>query len=405
MTDLYITGPDAKKLLADTSTNSYGSFGAGVAKQYLAVNRDGYVIGDDILFGLSDDEFALVGEKPAINWIQYQAEIGDYNVSFSRDEGLTYTGIVGETPKRFFRYEIEGPNTQKILEAAAGKQLDRVKFFKLADLELGGKTVHALGHTMAAAPGDENTGVELFGPEEEHEHFLQTILEAGEEHGLKRAGTLAYRTTASESGWIPNPLPAIFGDDEEMTRYREWLVDDTAENYWGSFGLRGSFYSENIEDYYMTPWDLGYGHMIKYDHDFIGREALEKMASGPKGTKVWLEWNHDDTARVLADAELDQEDRPRLLPTPATLENYDEILVDGSAVGFTRFHAYNINVPGWVSMAAIDENLAEDGTEVEIVWGDHDNGEGNPYVPNHVRTQIRATVRNQPPKHRTDKLP
>ena len=38
-------------------------------------------------------------------------------------------------------------------------------------------------------------------------------------------------------------------------------------------------YSDSIEDYYLTPWDLGYGAFVKFDHDFIGREALEKMAA------------------------------------------------------------------------------------------------------------------------------
>src|SRR5699024_7869812 len=116
---------------------------------------------------------------------------------------------------------------------------------------------------------------------------------------------------------------------EEMRRYREWLPDDTAENVLGAFGLLGSFHSTKIEDYYMTPWDLGYGHMVKFDHDFIGREALEQMAAEPHGKKVWLVWNLEDTARVLADSELNQLNRPRLLPTPASLEYYDEVRIDG----------------------------------------------------------------------------
>ena len=41
--------------------------------------------------------------------------------------------------------------------------------------------------------------------------------------------------------------------------------------------IGGSFVSDNIEDYYMTPYELGYGPFVKFDHDFIGREALEKM--------------------------------------------------------------------------------------------------------------------------------
>ena len=51
------------------------------------------------------------------------------------------------------------------------------------------------------------------------------------------------------------------------------------ESYEAKASIGGSFVSANIEDYYLTPWDLGYGHFVKFDHDFIGREALEKMAA------------------------------------------------------------------------------------------------------------------------------
>lgn len=191
MTDLYVSGPDALKLLSDTSTNSYANFGEGRAKQYLAVNAQGHVIGDEILFALPGGVYVVVGEPPAINWLQYQARIGGYDVTFERYEGLTATGEKGSTTKRIYRYEIQGPNTQKILDKAAGTKVERVKFFGLTELTLGGLNVWALGHTMAAAPGAENTGLELFGPEEEHEAFLEMILEAGKEFGLVRGGGIS----------------------------------------------------------------------------------------------------------------------------------------------------------------------------------------------------------------------
>jgi syringate O-demethylase len=58
-----------------------------------------------------------------------------------------------------------------------------------------------------------------------------------------------------------------------MKAYRQWLPADCYE---ARASIGGSFNSTNIEDYYLTPWDLGYGPHVKFDHDFIGREALEK---------------------------------------------------------------------------------------------------------------------------------
>lgn len=81
-------------------------------------------------------------------------------------------------------------------------------------------------------------------------------------------------------------MPALFTDS--MKAYRESLPADSFE---ANASLGGSFYSDNVEDYYQTPWDLGYGMHVKFDHDFIGREALEKKADQPHRQKVWLVWN------------------------------------------------------------------------------------------------------------------
>ena len=84
----------------------------------------------------------------------------------------------------------------------------------------------------------------------------------------------AYSSNTLESGWIPSPLPAIYTGDEpegvSRVAARHWLRSQCV--------ARRQLRLDNIEDYYVTPWDLGYGGFMKFDHDFIGREALEKMA-------------------------------------------------------------------------------------------------------------------------------
>ena len=68
-----------------------------------------------------------------------------------------------------------------------------------------------------------------------------------------------------------------------LKEYREWLP---ATGYEGTASVGGSLDSPDIEDFYFTPWDLGYGGYVKFDHDFIGREALEGMAdddASPEG--------------------------------------------------------------------------------------------------------------------------
>ena len=71
-------------------------------------------------------------------------------------------------------------------------------------------------------------------------------------------------------GWpIPCPASTLA---KGRRPFEKWLDPDTWEAH---SVLAGSFVSDDIEDYYVRPWELGYGRLIKFDHDFIGREALE----------------------------------------------------------------------------------------------------------------------------------
>ena len=50
----------------------------------------------------------------------------------------------------------------------------------------------------------------------------------------------------------------------------------------------------------MTPFDAGMGNLVKFNHDFIGREALEKIAANPRRDVCVLEWNSEDVGKVFA---------------------------------------------------------------------------------------------------------
>src|SRR5687768_3014666 len=64
MTDMYVEGPDAPKLLERLGVNTFKNFGPDKAKQYVPVTPDGYVIGDVVLFHLEQNRFNLVGRPP-----------------------------------------------------------------------------------------------------------------------------------------------------------------------------------------------------------------------------------------------------------------------------------------------------------------------------------------------------
>src|ERR1700677_3585399 len=80
MANLYIKGPDALKLISYIGFNTFKNFPTNMAKQLVPVTYDGYVIGDGILFHLEEDVYEFVGRAPSVNWIQFHAETGDWNV-------------------------------------------------------------------------------------------------------------------------------------------------------------------------------------------------------------------------------------------------------------------------------------------------------------------------------------
>jgi glycine cleavage system aminomethyltransferase T len=390
MFDIYFKGPDVKKLFSDLGVNSFTGFGRNKAKQFVACNDDGLIIADGILFGMEDDEYNLVGTPVASHWVQFHAETGDYDVEVTRDEASVFN--TGERLQ--FRFQLNGPLTQKIVEKASGGPLDPIGFFRMGEFDIAGVGVRALNHTMVGEPGVETTGLEITGPVAKGPAVKEALLRAGEEFGLRLGGSQAYTSTTVESGWIPMPIPAIY-TGEAMRPYREWL---SGTGFEANMAMGGSFDSDDIEDYYTTPWDLGYGRTIKFDHDFLGRAALEALADEPHRRKVWLRWDDDDVAKTMANSLFGT---PRTkymhLPSPVfSVTPYDKVIIGDRLVGISNWQAYTTNVGSMSSIAMIDEADAVDGTEVTVIWGEPDGGSAKPLVERHTQTNIRATLSTTP---------
>jgi vanillate/3-O-methylgallate O-demethylase len=385
MTDLYIEGPDALKLLSDLGINSYKNFRVDQAKQFVACNHNGYVIGDAILFYLDENKFNLVGRPPAHNWVQYNLETGGYKASAERDE----RSAVNQGRRRVFRYQVQGPHALRVMEKATGKPAPDIRFFHMDVFSIAGRRVRALRHGMVGQPGWE-----LFGPWEDGDAVRDAIMSAGQEYGIRQVGSRAYPTTCLESGWVPSPLPAIYVG-EEMKGYRRWL---STKSYEATASLGGSFYSDDITDYYLTPYELGYGSFVKFDHDFIGRAALEKMTDVQRRKKVTLVWNGEDIARVFGSL-FHAGDISKYIDLP--LANYstlpfDKVLKDGQTIGVSTYTGYTYNERAMISLAIVDSKHSEPGAEVTLVWGEEGRGSSKPTVERHKQVEIRATVAAAP---------
>jgi glycine cleavage system aminomethyltransferase T len=382
MAELMVEGPGALALLTRLGVNTFANFAPGKAKQFVPCTPAGHVIGDVILFALDEQRYNLVGRAPALNWVTYHAQTGDEDVTVTFDQR---TALRTDGVRRHYRFQVQGPNAMAVIEKALGHAPEELKFFNMRTETIAGVEVCALRHGMAGQPGWE-----LFGPWDEGDAVHEALVSAGEDLGLTLVGGRAYGSNAIESGWIPSPLPAVYTGDE-LKAYREWLP---ATGYEGSASVGGSFLSADIEDYYLTPWDLGYGHLVKFDHDFVGRAALEEMADGEHRTKVTLVLDDDDVARTIATM-LQSTGRAKFIEWPNavySMHPYDDVTVGGESVGVSTWICYSANEAKLLTLAILDAEHAEPGTEVTLVWGEEGGGTAKPTVEEHVQTEIRAVV-------------
>jgi len=391
MAEITLTGPDALKLCSHATINSFTNFVPGKAKQMIPVSHDGFVIGDGILFYLAENELLFVGRAPTVNWLQFHAETGGYDVAVFRDDRSPSQPNGRAVTRRHFRYQVQGPKAAPVLEKLNGGSLPDIRFFHFDWINVAGHRTRALRHGMAGEPG-----LELFGPYELRDEIRGAILEAGKDVGIVAVGSRTYASNTLESGWIPSPLPAVYTGDL-MRRYREWLP---ASGYEGTGSLGGSFVSSNIEDYYLTPYELGYGPFVKFDHEFFGREALERRVrdARPHRRKVTFEWNGDDLGRILASLS-DRENLPcKFFDLPIAnyaSSSYDKVMLDDRLVGLSMFTGYSHNDRCGLSLGVLDSDI-ELGSELTLVWGEENGGTKKPTVERHRQCEVRVKVAPAP---------
>lgn len=373
MSDLFIEGPDARRLLMEVSANNYENFVVGQAKQFVPVTQQGLLITDGVLMRSGEESYVLSGVPAAQNWVAYHAKKGGYDVSWSFDPD---SGVRKEGGPKLFRYQIQGPQALDLVARAFGGPLPQTKFFHSTPVTLAGRSFRAFRHGMAG-----QAGYEFIGDWEDGAAVKDALMKAGEAFGLVHVGGKAYFTNGIESGWIPTPTPAIYSAPE-LEEYRRSI---SLFSFEGQKPLHGSYFSENIEDYYTSPFELGYGKSIAFNHDFIGRDALEKAREGVHRRKVTLVFDLDDVKRVMGE-------------DPGYVLSYARYRIEGSGgalAGMTFYTGFIDPVGTVLALSLVDERYAEPGTQVEVLWGEHP-GPGTPADADLGFPRIRATVAPSP---------
>jgi len=393
MDEVIVEGPQATEFLSYHGINSFKNFELNRAKHFVPVTPNGHVIGDHIIFREREDKYVLVGRAPTSNWLMFCAANGKWNIRIRHDPRSTSRPEGERVIREHYRFQIQGPLAPKIFEQMNGGPIPDIKFFHVDWINIGSKKVQALRHGMSGAPG-----LEVWGPYADKHYIQSVILEAAAQVGvdLVQCGSRAYSTNTLESGWIPSPLPGIYTGDGIMSEYRDWLG---ADMYEAAGAIGGSYVSENIEDYYVNPFELGYDFYIGWKKDdFIGKSALEAIkATGAKRKKVTFEWNRDDVLRVIASAFEDGTPYKWIdFPQPNYASSSADMVLDaeGQMVGMSMFNGYSWNERSMLSLGVVNSDVAV-GDVLTLKWGEPDDTEKTS-TELHKQAEIRVRVAPTP---------
>lgn len=371
MDEVIVEGPQATEFLSHHAINSFANFELNRAKHYVPVTPNGHVIGDHIIFREHENKYILVGRAPTSNWLMFCAAQGQWNVRLRYDPRSPSRPEGERVIREHYRFQIQGPLAPKIFEEMNGGPIPDIKFFHVDWINIGSKKVQALRHGMSGAPG-----LEIWGPYADKHYIQSVILDSAQKAGvdLVQCGSRAYSTNTLESGWIPSPLPGIYTGGGLLEEYRNWLG---ADMYEAAGAIGGSFVSDNIEDYYVNPFELGYDFYIGWKKkDFIGKQALEAIGEkGARRKKVTFEWNREDVLKVIASGFEDGTPYKWIdFPQPNYASSSADMVVDqnGNMVGMSMFNGYSWNERSMLSLGVVNTDV-NIGDVLTLRWGEPDD--------------------------------
>ena len=363
-------GPDAFGFLRGLTVNSFENFAMGQAKHMINCNEHGKVVTEGIVLRLGEDEFCT--QSIPTWWCGFQFEQGKYDAEMTRPD--------------IFKFQVQGPKSISVIEKACGGSVRDVPFMHFKTIRIADADVLALRQGMSG-----EVGFELQGPAEDGPKVRAAIMEAGKEYGIRRLGSRTVMINHLEACFPTSAyhfVMAVAGYDYSEA-YNAYMVEHYHMPIMYS-PTRGSFESDDIRDYHVSPVELGWAKNIKFDHEFLGRKALEAEMASPKRGMVTLEYNKDDVIAIYASM-FEPGENYEFMDIPTMQHHvcqYNKVLKDGRLIGISSNPGYSYHFRKMLSLTMIDLACSEIGTEVTVVWGE----------PGHRQKEIRATVAQCPYK-------
>ena len=354
-----ISGPDAVKLLNYVCVNrDFSRLKIGKSRHAILCNEKGQMLADGVLIRREENLYRTYWLAPIISY--YVETLGmDVQGKWVLDE---------------FFFQIDGPKSLEIMEKVSGTNLHDLKFAQNKKITIAGveTTIHRLGMSGCLA-------YEMHGD--------MNIVEAGKEYDIRRLAFGNYCRNHTQAGypnqWIHFWYPCLTSG-EKMKDYILKCPYGTGLNK--AYRFFGSA-ADDIENAFVTPFDVDWDYLINYEHEFIGKAALEELKKNPPRKVVTLEWDAGDVGRVFASQFMGKD----MIPGDDISSVGDggespfvmsKVMLDGEMVGVAAGRTHDYYHRRMISLGYVRRDLAVEGKQLSLLWGTN---------PDSVM-EIRATV-------------
>lgn len=326
-------------------------------KHAVMCNESGLITSHGIVEHLADDHFlSFAGGPPGPT----PKQVSDFDVQIEVQDG--------------YLFQIAGPTSLKVLEKVTGENLRDLKFLRFRETSINGIKCEIARIGMSGS-----LAYELHGSMSDAPVIYDAVYQAGQEFDIERLGWGTYLVNHIEGGFPQHTWTFISAASPEKwpRAMKRWAVS-------------GSVDPLDIRARNRTPVEVCWQNMARFDHEFIGNEALSAEMSNLKKTTVTLRWNHDDILDVFASL-MRQGDPYKSFDFPFSpqvwpMAHSDHVLKGGCRIGWSSGTIYSPHYREFLSHGCIDISESEIGNEVIVQWGDH--GEK-------IKT-IRATIERFP---------
>jgi len=310
----WISGRDATKLVNRVITRDINKVAIGQVIYCCWCDPAGKVIDDGTITRLSENEYRWTAADPSLRWFQQNSLGLDVEIQ--------------DISEKVAALALQGPTSGQLLQAAAGAEIAKLKYFRVAHAKIAGVPVDI---SRTGYTGD--LGYEIWVPWDQALKVFDELMVKGKPFDIHPAGMVALDIARIEAGLI--------------------LIE---VDYFSSKRAL-------IEEQKYTPGEIGLGKLVDLKKEsFVGRDALalEEKHGGPARALVGLEINWSEVEALYEKIGM----APQVPSTASRVAV--PVYRGGRQIGKATSTTWSPTLKRMIALASVQKSAATLGTEISM---------------------------------------